>query len=1116
MKPSNTVLYSCFACVVLLVLVCNGAFAQGVTTAAINGKVTGTNGEALPGVNIIALHNPSGTTYGTSSRDNGSYTVPGLRVGGPYTVTASIVGYQKQERTGIYLQLSQTLDLNFSMTEEAVQAGEVVVTGERSSVFSASHTGAATNVTRENIDRLPTLSRNFQDYYKVSPYFSPATATGNSGNALGRNSKYNNIQIDGTNFNDLFGLGSTGTFGGQATTKVISVISLDAIEEFQLVVSPYDVRQADFTGAGINAVTRAGTNEYRGSAFFYGRSQELTGLTPSSVFPLKKKLDGFTDNQYGGRVGGPIIENELFFFANVEISRFERPFSRTFGNQTISTNAYTANQDSITMLSNYLKSRYGYDPGSFTTISPISENEKFFIRFDLNLFEGHKLTARYNYLHAVDDNRPSRGAGTTDIYFENGRYKLQNKTHSVALQLSSVFSNTMSNEFIVGYNDQFDNPVYYGQAFPTLYIATRGSLGGTQSTTSQNLVLGAEEFRHRNELGQKVTEITDNFSLYLPGHTVTLGAKVNLLSFRNLFIPDAFGQYAYSSIARFLGNLPPDGAPGFSAYTYRYSATADPLQEANWKAKQFGFYAQDEWSVTPMLKITGGVRVDIPQYSSKPNYNKRLDDTLFAVTGIHYRTDTPPKTTAVFSPRVGFNWALDEERTAQVRGGIGVFSGRFPFVWVSNQYSNTGVDFYTRGRIVGTDTVNQFIPDPFNQPKPASSVLPSAEVDLTDQNFKAPSVVRWTLAFDYKLPYDIIGTIEGIFSTTRNDVYTQNINLKGLQNNTATSGGAPRPNGALTPGGRIVGENRQVWGILRDSTTYTTQWIDAGGFSPGIFLVRNTNQGYNSNMTVHFQRNVPSGLNGIVGYTWGMAKDINSNNSTTASSQWRFNPTQGDPNNPQLTYSQWDRRHHALASLSYRFEWEPNGLATTIGLYYNGQSGRPFSYMVTGDVNGDGRSDNDLVYIPKDGNDVILVSSTTGAPLPKTHADYQALFSFIDRDDYLKENKGRMSERSGAREPWSSSVDLRIAQEIPVVAGHKVEITFDILNLMNLLDSGGGWVRNTGANQTVNLLQFRSFETAPGADYGKARYQWLGVTDPFQPDDTLSRWQMQLGIRYTL
>lgn len=1109
MKTVSTML--CIILLLCLLLVVNlSAFAQGVTTAAINGKVTSQSGEAVPGVNIVAVHNPSGTQYGTSTREDGRYNLPGLRVGGPYIITASIVGYRKETSDEIYLLLSQNLDLDFSMTEEAVQAGEVVVVGERTSLFNASRSGAATNVTRDAIDKLPTLTRNFQDYYKVSPYFNPATATGASGNALGRNSKYNNIQIDGTNFNDLFGLGSTGAPAGQSTTKIVTSISLDAIEEFQLVVSPYDVRQSDFTGAGINAITRSGTNQYRGSAFYYGRSEGLVGKSPDT---LKTKLSGFTDYQLGGRVGGPIIENTLFFFANGELTRFKQPFSRTFGNSSIGTNAYTANADSLRMLSDYLKSKYGYDPGSFTTISPISESEKLFLRFDYNLSESHKITARWNYLHAIDDNSPSRGRGTTDIYFDNGRYKLQNKTHSFALQLTSVFGNTASNEFILGYNDQFDNPIYYGTPFPTLYIATSDTSKTDKRT--QNLILGAEEFRHYNELGQKVIEITNNFSYYMPGHTVTLGAKINLFKFRNLFISDGFGAYAYSSIARFLQDLPANGAPGFSAYTFRYSATADPLQEANWTGNQFGFYAQDEWTATPMLKLTAGLRIDIPTYPTHPNYNKALDDTLFAFTGIHYRTDTPAKTSIAFSPRVGFNWALDEERSRQVRGGIGIFYGRFPFVWVSNQYSNTGVDFYTY-----TTAPTTFNPNPYNQAKPASVALPSAEVDLTDREFKAPSIFRWNLAFDYKLPYDLVATVEGIFSTTLNDVYTQNINLRGLQDNAATSGGAARAGGPLTPGGKIVGENREVWGVLRDSTGYTVRWIDAARFSPGIFLVRNTSKGSNANVTVQVSRTVPAGLNGSVAYMWGMAKDINSNNSTTASSQWRFNPTSGNPNEPQLSYSQYDRRHRIMGTVSYRYDWGWNGLATTVGLFYNGQSGRPFSYMVSGDVNGDGRSDNDLVYIPADANDIVLVNSA-GAKLAKTASDYAALMTYIDADPYLKENKGKMSERSGPREPWAHQVDMRISQEVPTIAGHKIEVTLDILNVLNLLNSDWGWVKNTGLNQTVNMLTFRSFETAPGPDYGKARYQWAGlkVTDgkaePTFPDNILSRWQAQLGVRYT-
>ncbi len=1124
MRTLATTLPSCILVLFLYAIMNSAAFSQGVTTAGINGRVTTKSGELLPGANIVAVHNPSGSKYGTSSRSDGRFNLPNLRVGGPYTISASIVGYQRQERTNIYLRLSENLDLNFTLAEEAVVGQEVVVVGQQSHVFNASRTGAATNVVRDQIDRLPTLSRNFQDYYKLSPYFAPSTVTGGSGNVLGRNSKYSNIQIDGTNFNDLFGLGSTGAPAGQSN---VTPISLDAIEEFQLVVSPFDVRQTNFTGAGINVITRSGTNNYHGSGFYYGRNESIAGKNPTNVDSLKTKLAGFTDYQLGGRVGGPIIENQLFFFANGELTRFKQPFTRTFGNAAIGTNAYTANADSLQMVVDKLKNQYGYDPGSFTNIGYNRESDKLFLRFDYNLTEGHKVSARWNYLRSSEDNSPSRGRSSTDIYFDNGKYKLDDKTHSVALQLTSVFSNSSSNEFTLGYVDQKDVPVYYGAPFPTLYIGTSSA---TNTALKQNLVLGAEEFRHFNLLSQKYFEITDNFSWYLPEHTLTVGGKVDLFKFRNLFIPDAFGAYTYTWIADFLKSVNPP-----ASYSFRYSATANPQQEANWGATQYGLYAQDEWTVNPQLKLTLGVRADIPTYPDQPNYNYSLDTTFFSFTsasgqGIHYRTDETPKTAVAFSPRLGFNWAIDEERNTQLRGGVGIFYGRFPYVWVSNQYSNTGVDFYTL-----TTRPAQFNPDPNNQTKPATATLPSAEVDLTDRTFKAPSIFRYSLAVDHKLPFDLVATVEGIFSTTQNDVYYQNINLKGLQDNTKTSGGATRAGGPLAPGGKIVGENREVWGLLRDSTAYTVQWVNTALFAPGVFLVRNTDQGFNSNITVQIQRNAMEGLNGTFAYTWGMAKDINSGNSTTASSGWRFNPTPGNPNNPQLTFSQWDRRHRLLGALSYREDWG-GGFATTFGLFYNGQSGRPFSYMVTGDVNGDGRSDNDLVYIPKDANDIILMGArdpslpiSSSNPLikltDKTRTEYTQLMAYIDADDYLKEHKGQMSERSGVREPWAHQIDFRISQEIPTIAGQKVEVTLDILNILNLFNSDWGWVRNVGINQTVNLLTFNSLEArgtaAANPDYGKPRYQWTnqkvtdGKADPFTADNIFSRYQMQLGIRYT-
>jgi len=1083
MSKTATMGVSCLLFVGLLIGMCPDAFAQGVTTSAINGRVTSKTGEALPGVNVKAVHTASGTLYGTSTREDGRFNLPNLRVGGPYTVTASLVGYKKEIREQVTLLLSQNQEINFSMEQETLEQKEVVVQGERSSLFNERRTGAATNVQRDQIDRLPTLSRNFQDYYKLSPYI-----TGDKGNAAGRNSKYNNIQIDGTNFNDLFGLGSTGAPAGQSN---VTPISLDAIEEFQIVLSPYDVRQSGFTGAGINAVTRSGTNTYKGSAFYFGRNENIAGKSPDS---LKSKLAGFTDWQMGGRIGGPIIEDKLFFFANGEVTRFTQPFSRTFGNQNLGTNAYTVNPDSLALLSSTLKTKYGYEPGSYTDIGYNRESDKMFLRFDFNLTESHKLTARWNYLRSSEDNSPSRGRSLTDIYFDNGKYKLDNKTHSLALQLTSVFGNSASNEFILGYVDQMDQPVYYGAPFPTLYITTKGT--GTSYTGNQVLVLGAEEFRHYNLLQQKYFEITNNFSMYLPDHTLTFGAKADLLSFRNLFIADAFGAYSYGSIAAFLNDQTP------TAYTFRYSATANPLQEANWGARAYGLFVNDEWTVTPTLKVTGGIRFDLPTYPDKPNYNYAIDSTF------GYRTDTPPKTSVAISPRVGFNWSIDEERNAQLRGGAGIFYGKFPYVWVGNQYANTGVDFYTV-----TGLPSRFNPDPYGQAKLATT-LPSAEVNLTDPEFKAPSIFRWNLAYDHKLPFDLTATIEGIFSYSQNDVYYQNINLKGLQENQVLSN---RP--ALTPGGVIPGENREVWGRLDTAATrYTTQWVNLR-FSPGVFLVRNTNKGSNANIVVQVERNGVEGVNGSVSYTWGMSKDINSGNSTTASSGWRFNPTPGNPNDPQLTYSQWDRRHRFMANLGYRQDWG-DGFITNFGVFYNAQSGRPFSYMVSGDVNGDGRSDNDLAYIPRDANDIILTNSA-GVALAKTDAAYGQLTDFVNADTYLTENKGRISERSGPREPWAHSIDLRIGQIIPTFPGHHIEITVDILNVLNLINGEWGWIRNTGINQTVNMLTFKGLEKTVGADYGKAKYQWTGLkvtdgaADPFQPDNILSRWQMQLGIRYT-
>ncbi|MBU2445165.1 MAG: carboxypeptidase regulatory-like domain-containing protein [Bacteroidetes bacterium] len=1075
-QKSNFNQFSLLFVIIFSLVTCTNLFGQGITTAAIYGTVADPNGNPLVGANVVALHVPTGTIYGTTTRANGDYNLPNLRVGGPYTLTFSFIGYLKQEQVGLNLQLSQSLRQDFVASEEVFEAGEVVVTAERNPILNASRIGSASNVLREQIDRLPTITRNFADYYKLSPYFN-----GVNSSAAGRNNRYNNIQIDGVNFNDLFGLGGTGTPGGQSS---VTPITLDAIEEFQIVVSPFDVRQAGFTGAGINAITRSGTNNFKGSAYYYGRNESLIGYSPDA---LAARVPGFTEYSTGFRLGGPIIENKLFFFIAGELLRKTSPFDRTFNADKVGTNAYTVSADSLKMISDYVKSKYGYETGSWSSIPWLDDSDKLFVRLDYNLSQDHKLTARWNYLNSLNDNSPSRFRGTNDVFSENARYKLVNQTHTFALQLTSLLGNFASNEFTLGYINQFDNPIYYGQQFPTVEISTSNPVAADKST--QRLAIGSEQYRHRNELGQQVFEITNNFSLYLPNHTVTIGVKVDLIQFRNLFIYSNFGLYRYNSIADFL--LDKKAA----SYEYRYSADPnDPLKEANWGFQQYGFYIQDEWTVSPTFKVTGGIRFDLPVYTDKPVYNKAFDST-FSALGYDLGTNILPYTTPAISPRIGFNWAVDEERNTQLRGGVGLFSGRFPAVWVSNQYSNTGLDYYN----VTTVPAN-FIGDPNAQPQTATK-LPSAEVNVTDRNFKAPSIIRFNFAVDQRLPYNLIASVEGIYSISQNEVYYQNINLKGQQ-----------ANGGITAGGKIVGEDRDVWGTLNATTgAYSARGVKVNNNFTAVYLVKNTDQGSNANLIFQLQRlSTFDGLYANLAYTWGLAKDIGGINSTTASSGWRYNPSTGNPNNPVLAYADNDRTHRFYGTVSYRHDWGWKGLATTLGLFYNGLSGRPFSYIVDGDVNGDGLTDNDLAYVPKDANDIILVDSK-GVVLPKTDGAYAELMAYIDNDAYLKDHKGEMAERNGARSPWTHQIDLRITQEIPSLFGHKFEITFDILNVMNLIDKESGWVKLA---RETKMVKFHSIAPT-GADAGKARYQWLPFSDPAIPDNLLSRWQAQLGIRYT-
>ncbi|MFZ1517441.1 MAG: carboxypeptidase regulatory-like domain-containing protein, partial [Ignavibacteriaceae bacterium] len=978
-------------------------YAQGVTTAAMNGMVVDSNGDPLPGANILAVHIPSGTEYGTTSRVDGKYNLNGLRTGGPYKVTVSFVGFKPQVYEGQTLQLGQNAKLDYTLYEEAVELGDITVVGEKNSIISSNRTGAGQNVTAKDIELVPTVTRSFQEFAKLSPQFS-----GNSSSVASRSNRYNNIQIDGTQYNDLFGLGATGTPGGQTNTNPVS---LDAIQEFQVVVAPYDVKYGGFTGGGINAITRSGTNQFRGSIFGFGRNESLVGN--AGFKETDQEYPEFKEYQYGFRLGGPIVKDKLFFFVNGEMTQRDLPLS----NISLVTGA-----DTLKLLSDrfaQILSGKGMNVGTkeaFTTEQP---SQKFFIRFDLNQSENHKITLRHNYVHAYRDILDGRTANN-QLSFSTLAYRIRNITNSTVLQINSTNNENISNEFILGFTSIRDRRAGISTLTPEVRVLE----------TAGTLIAGPDRFSSANELDQDVLELTDNFSIFAGNHVITIGTHNEFFSFRNLFIRSFYGYYEFSNLTNLENNTP-------SYYERAYSRTSDYKPAAQFSVNQLGFYIQDEWTVFPTFKLTFGVRADIPFLPTEPGVNDSVSKYFPG-----YSTGDVPSGNVMFSPRLGFNWDLFGNKSTQIRGGVGVFTGRIPYVWMSNNYGNTGLLTAQINQSSGGNV--GFSVDPYNQPgvgDPGTGAPTlRSEINLVDPDFKFPQILRANLGIDQELPWGMIGTVEFMYSKSINDLIYEKLNTV-ASTSTIVDDGRPR-----------------FGGTDRKNNNFND-----------VLVLKNTDQGYTYNFTAQLQRNVPMGLGFNLAYTYGVAKDQNSVLSSQALSQIRFNPISVDANTPPLTTSSFDLEHRAFASVSYSIEFFANS-PTTFSFFYNYQSGRPFSFTVNGDLNNDGFNGNDLLFIPGSNDDILLGAITGGAYVPNAQM-YTDLFAFIDNNDYLSENKGKMSERNAARNPWNDVLDVRVAQAFSTPIG-QFQLSLDILNFMNLINSEWGWFETT-PQDTYSLVTLR-------------------------------------------
>ena len=1016
------------------------SFGQGVTTANMSGSVMDKEGSPLPGAVIEAVHEPTGTRYTTVTRADGRYAIRNMRVGGPYAVTASMTGFKSQKEDNIFLKLGENKEIVFTLQLDSVEETLVVV-GSSNELINPSKTGAASNVSSEMIETLPTIARGIEDYARTNPFFNTSDSNGGatSLSVAGRNNRFNSVLIDGAVNNDLFGLAANGNPGGQAEAQPISI---EAIQEIQLVVAPYDIRQGGFTGGGVNAVTKSGTNEFSGTLFSFTRDQDFVGDIDNREFGT------FSEDQTGLTVGGPIVKDKAFFFFSAEVRRRDRPTGWAIrGDGQSGSGQNFGRSEEATIFRDILVSQYGYDPGSFDEQTRNTDSDNYFIRFDFNINDYHQLTVRHNYIDAENlINFP----GSFTFRFPNNAYTFQNETNSTVVQLNSTIGSAY-NEFRFSYQTIKDQRAGIGEPFP--WIEIENLPGGGE------FEVGTERFSTQNALDQDILEITNDLTFFWGNHTVTFGTHNEIFSFDNLFIRENFGAYQFNSLDDFVNGWA-------EQYDYSFSATNDPQQSAKFDAMQLGFYVGDQWAVKPNLNVTMGLRVDIPLFPDDPTRNPVSEENF----GL--RTDTTADGNLLISPRFGFNWDINDDGKRQLRGGIGVFAGRTPYVWLSNQYSNTGIEFTRiRSRVSGgvsADNHIPFNPDINNQPTDLGFGFTN-EIDLIDPDFELPQLLRWNMGYDHQFDYlGLVGTAEFIWSKTLNDILYQNLNIVPSGETNSFDG---RPQFERLP----------------------------NNLSDVIFL---TNHSDGDQLLYSFKLDRPWNNNWFasVSYTGTDSETKNDGTSSQAISNWRNNEVPADPSNPPLSTSDFEVEHRFNAAFSYRLDWQGSPLRTTLSFFYNVQSGRPYSTVYNGDANGDGQFGNDLMYVPVSESEIILTGGTW--------AQFNA---YIEADEGLRNARGRIVERNASREPWRRSLDFKVAQDV-MFKKYQFQVTLDVFNLLNVFFEDAGEHRFVRFN-SVNPVRYRGIDS----DTGLPRYQ-LQFTDPdarFQTDDLRSRWQAQLGLRFS-
>ncbi len=1062
-----------------------------VTTSGIAGKVN-SGAEPIIGATIVATHTPSGTVYGAVSNADGRFNIVGMRVGGPYEIKISYIGFSSVKISNVNLQLGETYPVNVNLKEDTNELQDLVVSVQRTK-FTTEKTGAVTNITSNQMLSLPSVSRSIIDVTRLSPY------GGNGMSFGGTDGRTANFTVDGANFNNNFGL-SSGLPGGG------SPISLEAIEELQVVITPYDVRQTNFIGGGVNAITKSGTNTFSGSAYVYHRNENLRGdAVNGKQIPGARDVDRNTT--YGFTFGGPIIKNKLFFFINGEMAKTPTVANRwrASTNGVADANNYISRttESDMQSVSDFVKSKYGYDTGFYTDFPADEGNNKLLARLDWNISKNHRLALRYNYTknrYWSSPNASSMDGGTrmsearmsqASMAFANSMYSMDNLVHSFSVDLNSRLADNLSNQFLATFSKLDDIRGTNSDEFPFIDILKDGQA---------YMSLGYELFTWNNGVHNDVLNIKDELTYYAGNHKIVGGIAYEYKMADNAYMRNGTGYYRYSSLDDFLTGA----APEIVNLTYGYDGEANPA--ARVRTNKIGIYGQDDWSVSDNFKLSYGLRIDGLFFN---NADLITNNAILALdySGRNIDTGKWPATNIVFSPRVGFVWDTYGDKSMKVRGGTGLFSGNLPLVFFTNMPTNGGMVQYQAQINAANATKKGFTMNEFagglvtdangkvttaalydkltklgypSTISPEDGTVPSA-IAAVDPNFKMPSVWKSSLAVDYsfKTSFPFSVTAEGIFNKTINGVSISDWSIP-------SAGGFARFNGV---------DNRPIY---------------PSGYRSGAkaFVLENTSRGYGWTGNITLNAQPVEWLNLMAAYTHTVAKDVTGMPGSNAESAFTYVPTVEGPNHIKLHNSQYTTPDRIVASLSAR---DKSGNQYNI-IYEASRGGANYSYMTANDINGDGYN-YDAIYVPTDeevaSNQFRFVSES----------DKTRFMDYVHADDYLKNQQGKYAEAYSVYSPWLHRIDFSYKHDFTVKTGenkHKLQLSLDVKNVMNLFNSSWGVAKylNPEIGSEARILKYEGVD-AEGVATFSTPSSINGNTKTFTPSYSLGQcWYASIGIKY--